>query len=115
MLIRIDDLQGPEIAALLSEHILEMKAISPPESKHALDLAGLRQPSITFWTAWQDKSLAACGTLKELDKRHGEIKAMRTAPSFRRKGVAAQLHSRNILLLKRTLFHDTDQDLSKGL
>ena len=85
--IRVDDLQGPEIAALLEEHIGDMRAISPPESKHALDLAGLRAPDITFWTLWEDSLLAGCGALKELDAQHGEIKSMRTATGFRRRGV----------------------------
>jgi putative acetyltransferase len=44
MKIKVDDLAGSEIAALLAEHIADMRAISPPESKHALDLAGLRRP-----------------------------------------------------------------------
>ena len=44
MHIRLDDLQGPEIAGLLTEHLEDMAAASPPESCHALDLDGLRQP-----------------------------------------------------------------------
>ncbi len=88
--IRIDDLSGTEIAALLEEHISDMRRISPPESKHALDLNGLRQPEITFWTIW-DNGLAGCGALKELDSTHGEIKSMRTALTHRRKGVAAKM------------------------
>ena len=38
MLIRRDDLSGPEIRALLAEHLQDMHANSPPESVHALDL-----------------------------------------------------------------------------
>ena len=64
---------------------------SPPESVHALDLATLRQPDITFWSAWQDGELVGCGALKELDPFHGEIKSMRTASLHLRKGVAARL------------------------
>jgi putative acetyltransferase len=86
--IRIDDLDGPEIAAFLAEHIRDMRAVSPPESKHALDLEGLRKPEITFWTVWEDQQLIACGAIKELDPRHGEIKSMRTSASHRGKGVA---------------------------
>jgi putative acetyltransferase len=50
MEIKIDDLSGPEIAAFLDEHIADMRSVSPPESKHALDLEGLKKPEITFWT-----------------------------------------------------------------
>jgi putative acetyltransferase len=89
--IRIDDLSGPEIAAFLEEHLQDMRAVSPPESKHALDLEGLRHPGITFWTVWEGQTLAACGAIKELGAGHGEIKSMRTAAAFKGKGVASLL------------------------
>jgi putative acetyltransferase len=89
--IRHDDLTGPEITALLEEHLQNMRRISPPESVHALDLTALRQPEITFWTAWSDRELLGCGALKELDPLHGEVKSMRTAAAHRRKGVAQAL------------------------
>lgn len=87
MLIRIDDLTGPEIRALLEEHLRNMHELSPPESVHALDLDSLRQPGITFWTVWSDGELLGCGALKELDPTHGEVKSMRTAATRRRSGV----------------------------
>lgn len=86
--IRRDDLRGPEIQALLEEHLQHMRAVSPPESVHALDLDKLRQPAITFWTVWSGASLAGCGALKQIDAQHGEIKSMRTAQAHRRAGVA---------------------------
>jgi putative acetyltransferase len=89
MEIRVDDLRGPEIAALLEEHLRHMYEVSPPESVHALDLDRLRRPEITFWTAWMGRELAGCGALKALDRTHGEIKSMRTAKPYLRKGVAA--------------------------
>ena len=64
-----------------------MHELSPPKSVHALDIDGLRQPEITFWTAWSEAELLGCGALKELDPAHGEIKSMRTAATHRRKGV----------------------------
>lgn len=91
MHIKVDDLRGSEIAELLNEHLTDIKSVSPPESKHALDLEGLRQPDITFWTLWEGDKLAGCGALRELSAQLGEIKAMRTAAKFRRKGVAAKL------------------------
>ncbi len=89
MEIRIDDLRGEEIARLLEQHLQDMRRVSPPESVHALDLEGLRVPEITFWTVWEGSVLAGCGALKELDRSHGEIKSMRTAPEFRNRGVAS--------------------------
>jgi putative acetyltransferase len=81
-----DDLSGLEIRALLEEHLRSMHALSPPESVHALDLAKLRRPDITFWTVWDDGALVGCGALKELDRAHGEIKSMRTPQALRRRG-----------------------------
>ena len=91
MHIVLDDLTGPEITALISDHLREMHVITPPESIHALGLEKLRQPDITFWTVWDGPELLGCGALKELDARHGEIKSMRTARAHLRKGVAAAM------------------------
>jgi putative acetyltransferase len=91
MEIRVDDLFGAEIADFLEEHIKDMKAVSPPESKHALDLEGLRKPEITFWTVWDGNSLIGCGAIKELDVEHAEVKSMRTSIAHRGKGVASML------------------------
>ena len=88
MRIQRDDLSGPEVRALLEEHLREMHRNSPPESVHALDLAGLLRPEVTFWTVWSGAGLMGCGALKELDPGHGEVKSMRTAPAHRRQGVA---------------------------
>lgn len=92
-MIRIiqDDLRGPEIAALLQSHLDEMHQFSPPGTVHALDLDRLRQPEITFFSAWVENNLAGCGALKQLDPTHGEIKSMRTAKSHLRQGVAAAI------------------------
>ncbi len=89
--IRVDDLTGPEIATLLSEHLRSMYLQSPPESVHALDIGRLRQPDITMWSAWEDGDLLGCAALKELDREHGEIKSMRTASRHLRKGIATAL------------------------
>jgi putative acetyltransferase len=89
--IQLNDLSGPAIRALLLEHLENMRQISPPESVHALDLAGLQQPNITFWCAWEGEALLGCGALKELHALHGEIKSMRTANAYRGRGVARQM------------------------
>ena len=73
MKIEIDDLSRAEIHALLDEHLQNMRELSPPESVHALDLDKLRQPDITFWSAWDGPVLLGCGALKELDRQHGEL------------------------------------------
>jgi putative acetyltransferase len=91
LIIKIDDLQGSEIAELLEDHLLSMTLHSPPESIHALDLEGLRKPEITFWSAWEDGELLGCGALKELDEKHAEVKSVKTSTAHLRKGVAKQI------------------------
>ncbi|MGF7047322.1 putative acetyltransferase [Paenibacillus sp. DS2015] len=89
--IKIDDLNGSEVAELLGEHLQSMALHSPPESIHALNLEELKKPEITFWSVWEQDQLIGCGALKELDGQHGEIKSMRTATLHLRKGVAKRL------------------------
>jgi putative acetyltransferase len=95
MHIKIDNLQGPEIYALLQEHVRTLSLLSPPESMHALDIQALRSPDITFWTAWSDHTgnaqLLGCGALKQLDAEHAELKSMRTDAAHLQKGVAQAL------------------------
>jgi putative acetyltransferase len=93
MKIEVDDLSRPAVHALLNEHLQDMYELSPPESVHALDLEKLRKPEITFWTAWEGPVLVGCGALKELDRRHGEVKSMRTPNARRGNGVGRTILS----------------------
>ena len=86
-----DDLSGPEVASFLADHIRDMLAVSPPESKHALDLDGLRQPEITFWTVRDGGEVVGCGAIKRLDAAHAEVKSMRTSTARTRSGIASML------------------------
>jgi len=104
MEIRVDDLSGAEVIALLHEHLRCMAQVSPPESRHALNLDGLRKPDITFWSIWSGSDLAGCGALKELNDQHAEIKSMRTADSYQRKGVASQMLQHLIEEAKRRAY-----------
>jgi putative acetyltransferase len=85
--IREDDLSGDAIVALLEFHVAEAMRHSPPGSVHAMPVERLRQPDVTFWSVWDGEALAGCGALKELDPEHGELKSMRTAPEYLRRGV----------------------------
>jgi putative acetyltransferase len=90
--IVVDDLSGPAIASFLEEHIQEMRSITPLESKHALDLDGLRKPEITFWSVMDDYgTVVGCAAMKRLDRTHVELKSMRTARARKRSGIASRL------------------------
>ncbi|RLK58551.1 GNAT family N-acetyltransferase [Actinokineospora cianjurensis] len=85
----VDDLSGAEVARFLEEHVEQLRAVTPPGSSHALDLEGLRKPEVTFWAVRDGDVLAGCGALKELAPGHGEVKSMRTAGEYRKRGVAS--------------------------
>jgi putative acetyltransferase len=97
--IVVDDLSGTEIAAFLQEHVEEMRSVTPIEAAYALDLDGLRQPGITFWTVLEsvldsvldEDRVVGCGALKRLDAGHAELKSMRTRPARKRTGIASRL------------------------
>jgi putative acetyltransferase len=86
MHIEVDNLTRPEVLGLLEEHLANMYAITPPEYVFAFDAAKLRQPDVTFWTAWEGEVLLGCGALKELSPREGEVKSMRTPQALRGRG-----------------------------
>ncbi len=87
--IKTNDLTHPAVQALVAYHISGMLQQSPPESSHALDVQKLRNPTVTFWSVWEGEQLAGIGALKLLDDKHGELKSMRTAPNYLRRGVAS--------------------------
>ena len=87
-LIRQDDLSGEAVRGLLRFHLSQMQVNTPPEHVHALDLSGLQAPTVTVWTAWDGEAIAGIGALKALGDDSGEIKSMRTAPAYLRRGVA---------------------------
>lgn len=81
-----DDLSGPDVAQLLAFHLSGLSELSPAEKVHALPIERLRQPDVTFYSAWAGNELAAIGALKQLDATSGELKSMRAAPAWRGKG-----------------------------
>ena len=76
----------PEVNKLLISHFIELSSVSPVDRGHVLDIPGLKNSSIKFWSLWENDQLIGCGALKFLDKEHGELKSIRVADSFRRKG-----------------------------
>ena len=89
--IRADDLSSQQSRQLLTLHLREMHANSPPGSVFALDLSGLIQPEVSVWSVWRGDAIAGIGALKTLGDGTAELKSMRTHPDHLRKGVAAAL------------------------
>lgn len=112
--IKPDHLTHPEIHLLLQQHLQSMALHSPPKSIHALDIDALRQPCITFWTAWADDELPGCGAPKEIDGQHAEIKSMRTAHAHPGKGVANALLAHIIAQAKRRSYQRLSLETGSG-
>lgn len=87
MRITKGDFSDPRVVDLLHVHLSSARAETAPGSAHALDLAGLQSPGISFWTIWDGDTLMGVGALKRLSADHGEVKSMHTAGSARRRGV----------------------------
>lgn len=89
VLIEPADPGEPDVLALLQGHLAFAAEHSPPEDVHALDVDGLRHPSVTCLAARRDGLLLGVGALKVLDDRHGELKSMHTAAAARGTGIGA--------------------------
>jgi putative acetyltransferase len=76
-----------DVQALLERHLEFARLASPPEHVHALDIDGLLDPSVSFFTARRNGVLLGVGALKQLDETHGEIKSMHTSEAARGQGV----------------------------
>ena len=89
-----DDLSGEAIRELVALHLSGMHANSPACKVHALPVEKLRQPGVTFYSAWVGDVLAGMGAIRELDATHGELKSMRVASDWLGKkiGEAMLLH-----------------------
>ena len=87
--IRRDDLTGEQSRALIARHLAGMHESSPPGSVRAVDADALG--GMDVWSAWVGKRIAGVGALKVLDSSNAEIKSMRVADQFLRRGVARAL------------------------
>ena len=81
----------PQVNELLTKHFIELRSVSPEGSAHVLDIQGLKDPTIRFWSLWVSEELVGCGALKLLEKEHGEFKSIRVADEFRKKGIGERI------------------------
>ena len=80
-----------EVNNLLKKHFIELRSVSPAGSAHVLDIEGLKDQSIKFWSLWENNKLVGCGALKFLEKNHGEFKSIRVADEFKKKGIGERI------------------------
>ena len=88
-----NNFDDPQVNDLLTKHFVELRSVSPEGSTHVLDIPGLKDPTIKFWSLWDEGELVGCGALKLLDKEHGEFKSIRVADKFRKNGMGEKIIS----------------------
>ena len=96
-----NNFDNPQVNDLLKKHFKELQSVSPEGSTHVLDIEGLKNKSIKFWSLWNEDKLIGCGALKILSKFHGEFKSIRVADTFRKKGIGKKIISHLILEAKK--------------
>lgn len=89
--IAVDNPRRADVRALLERHLAFTNGQSPPEDVHALDLAGLLDPAVTFFSLRSDGELLGIGAVKQLDADHIELKSMHTAEAARGRGVGHRI------------------------
>jgi putative acetyltransferase len=94
LVIAVDDPRCDDVRALLSMHLAFSYQVSPPEHVHALDIEGLLDPAVTFFSARHDGALVGVGALKRLDDEHAELKSMHTREAVRGQGVGRAMVGR---------------------
>lgn len=84
--VAADDPRSEDVRVLLEQHLAFANSHSPPEDVHALEVDGLLDPAITFFSVRANGELLGIGALKQLDDRHGELKSMHVAEAARGRG-----------------------------
>jgi putative acetyltransferase len=87
LLIAPDDPRADDVRALLATHLGFSHAVTPPGHVHALDVDGLVDPAVSFFSARHEGVLVGIGALKQLDEARGELKSMHTVARVRGRGV----------------------------
>jgi putative acetyltransferase len=85
------DFTDPNLGAFLQAHLDDLAPTAPAESRHALDLRGLRTPNVRRWVASVGEEIVGTGALAALGSQHEELKCMRTDPKRRGQGIATRI------------------------
>ena len=95
-----NNFDNAEVNHLLTKHFIELRSVSPDDSCHVLDIKGLKDSSIKFWSFWDNNQLIGCAALKFLEDEHGEFKSIRVEDNSRGKGVGEKIISHLIEVAK---------------
>lgn len=91
MTIAFESPDQPEVIALIAELDAYQDSLYPPESRHALDLASLKQSNVLFAVARESTGQAIGCCALVFCPGFGEIKRLYVNPRGRGQGVARKL------------------------
>jgi putative acetyltransferase len=86
-----DDPRADDVRALLGRHLAYARAHTNPEEVYALDVEGLVDPAVSFFSYRVDGELLGVAALKRINAEHAEIKSMHTVERARRRGIGRGL------------------------
>ena len=91
MTIAFESPDQPDVVALITDLDTYQDTLYPPESRHALDLASLKQPNVLFAVARDgERQAIGCGAIV-LCPKLGKLKRIYVSPRGRWQGVAKKL------------------------
>jgi putative acetyltransferase len=86
-LVAADSPLAKDVQDLLAAHLEFANSHSPREDVHALDVDGLLDRSVTFFSIRSDGVLLGIGAIKDLGEEHAELKSIHTVDRARGRGV----------------------------
>jgi len=87
LVFAVGDPRAEDVGALLATHLAFARDVTPPGHVHALEIDGLLDPAVTFFSVRRGGVLLGVGALKRLDASHAELKSMHVSEAIRGQGV----------------------------
>jgi putative acetyltransferase len=81
--VRVGDPASAEVRKLVEQLDRYLTGLYPAESNHLLPIDALRQPNVTFLTAWVGDKLVGCGAVVNHGGEYAELKRMFVLAEFR--------------------------------
>jgi putative acetyltransferase len=103
--ISVDDPRAADVGEMLQRHLAFAHAHTPPADIHALDVPGLVDPAVTFFSFRRRGVLLGVGALKQIDAHHGELKSMHTAEEQRGRGIGRAMVEHLIRVARHRGYH----------